>query len=69
MTQAVETGAARIEGQAGPFWPAPRPYPDLSTFGWQWQKEGRYWIAFAPLANDYVMTAIFFDGADIPHAS
>ena len=27
MTEAVATAITRIEQQAGPFWPAPRPYP------------------------------------------
>ncbi len=66
MTEAVARAAARIEKWAGPFWPAPRPYPDLAEYGWQWLKEGRYWIAFAKVSDDYAITGIFFDTANIP---
>ncbi len=35
MTEAVAMAAARIEEQAGPFWSAPRPYPDLVDLGFR----------------------------------
>ncbi len=66
MTEAVAMAAARIEEQAGPFWPSPRPYPELAAYGWQWLKEGRYWIAFAPTPGGYAVTGIFFETANIP---
>lgn len=66
MTEAVALAAVRIEAQAGPFWPVPRPYPDLADYGWQWLKQSRYWIAFTPVPNGYAITAVFFDTADIP---
>ena len=66
MVEAVARAAARIEQHAGPFWPAPRPYPDLSDLGWTWLKEGRYWVAFAAIADDYAITGLFFETSDIP---
>jgi hypothetical protein len=41
----VARAAQRIEAQRGPFFPAPRPYPNLTRPGWLWLKEGPYWIA------------------------
>jgi hypothetical protein len=66
MTEAIAMAATRIEEQAGPFYPAPRPYPELAVYGWQWLKEARYWVAFASFADAYAITGIFFDTADIP---
>ncbi len=66
MTEAVAMAAARIEERAGPFLPTPRPYPDLADLGWQWLKEGRYWIAFTVLQDGYAITGIFFETANIP---
>ncbi len=66
MVEAVAMAVARIEEQAGPFWPAPRPYPDLAEFGWQWLREGRYWIAFAQMVDGHAITGIFFETANIP---
>ena len=66
MTEAVAMAAARIEEQAGPFWPAPRPYPDLEAYGWQWLKEARYWIAFVPISSGYAITGVFYETANIP---
>lgn len=66
MTEAVEIAAVRIEAKEGPFWSAPRPYPDLADLSWQWLKQGRYWIAFAAAANGYAITGIFFETANIP---
>jgi len=66
MMEAVASAIARIEQQTGPFWPAPRPYPDLAEYGWRWLKEGRYWIAFASISEGYAITGIFFETANIP---
>jgi plasmid stabilization system protein ParE len=66
MTESVAVAAARIERQAGPFWPAPRPYPDVAGYGWRWLKEGRYWIAFTVTPEGYAATAIFYETANIP---
>jgi hypothetical protein len=66
MTEAMAMAAARIEEQAGPFWPAPRPYPGLAIYGWRWLKEARYWIAFTQISDGYAITGIFFDTANIP---
>ncbi len=65
MMEAVAMAAARIEEQAGPFLPTPRPYPDLADLGWQWLKEGRYWIAFDITQNGYAITGVFFETANI----
>ncbi len=35
MAEAIAMAVIRIEERAGPFWPAPRPYPDLADLGWQ----------------------------------
>lgn len=45
--------------------PAPRPYPKLRHEGLLWIKSGRYWIAYR-LQPTPIITAIFFDTADIP---
>lgn len=66
MTEAIALAAARIEEQAGPFRPAPRPYPDLADLGFRWLKAGRYWVAFAPSLSGYAITGVFFETADIP---
>jgi hypothetical protein len=66
MAEAVSHAASRIEAQAGPFWTAPRPYPELSWYGWQWLKVGRYWIAFTPIAGGHAITGVFFETANIP---
>jgi hypothetical protein len=66
MAEAIAMAAARIEEQAGPFSPAPRPYPDLATYGRRWLKEGRYWVAFVPISGGYAITSVFFETANIP---
>ena len=66
MTAAVAGAVRRIEVQAGPFWPAPRPYPDLAMYGWRWLKEARYWIAFADTPDGDTITGVFFETANIP---
>jgi hypothetical protein len=66
MTEAVAMAAGRIEDNPGPFWAAPRPYPDLSDLGWRWLKEGRYWVAFAGIPGGHAITGVFFDTANIP---
>ena len=66
LTEAVAVAVSRIEAGKGPFWPAPRPYPDLRDLEWQWLKEGRYWIAFVAATGGHAITGIFFDAADIP---
>ena len=66
MTEAVMAASVRIERRAGPFWPAPHPYPDLAELGWQWLKQGRYWVAYTQVTGDYAITGIFFETANIP---
>ncbi len=43
---------------------APRPYPELSTFGLLWLKCGRYWIAYD--LRGPTIASVFFDTDDIP---
>ena len=57
---------AQIEEQNGTFFPAPRPYPNLATYGWQWLKASRYWIAFTTTSTGYTITAVFFETSNIP---
>lgn len=66
MAEAVAAASMRIEAQAGPFRPAPRPYPELEAYGWQWLKQGRYWIAFSAVPGGYAVNAVFFETVDIP---
>jgi hypothetical protein len=40
--------------------------PGLSSYRWQWLKQGRYWVAFTALPDGYAITAIFFETANIP---
>ena len=44
---------------------APRPYPELRRAGRRWIIEGRYWIAYS-LSSPPVISAVFYDTADIP---
>jgi len=66
MAEAIAMAVIRIEERAGPFLSNPRPYPDLADLGWQWLKEGRYWIAFATITEGYAITGVFFETANIP---
>ena len=44
---------------------APRPYPTLAQPGRAWVKVGRYWFTYS-LNDPPVITAVFYDAADIP---
>jgi plasmid stabilization system protein ParE len=44
---------------------APRPYPQATKPGVTWVKVGRYWFAYRQHPN-LVITAIFYDAANIP---
>lgn len=44
---------------------APRPYPELESFGFLWIKRGRYWIAYDPTVP--VIAGVFFETDDIPN--
>ena len=46
--------------------PAPRPYPSLAQAGRRWIKAGSYWVAYS-IAVPPVITAVFYDQADIPN--
>ena len=56
----------RIEARRGRFFPAPRPYPNLTRPGWLWLKEGPYWIAYTPDPGGAVIQVVFHEAADIP---
>jgi plasmid stabilization system protein ParE len=58
--------AERIEAQRGPFFAAPRPYPNLTRSGWFWLKEGPYWIAYVSRPAGAVIQVFFHEAADIP---
>lgn len=62
----VAKAADRIETKRGPFFPAPRPYPQASLPGWLWLKQGPYWIGFASGQHGLVIRAVFHEAADIP---
>lgn len=66
MSEAIERAGARIEEQIGPFLLYPRPYPAILVDNWKWLKEARYWIAFEPVFDGYMITAVFYDTANIP---
>lgn len=44
---------------------APRPYPSLAQTSRAWIKVGLYWFAYS-LDKPPVITAVFYDAADIP---
>ena len=56
----------RIEAQRGPFFSAPRPYPNLIRADWLWLKEGPYWIAYTPDPAGSIIRVVFHQAADIP---
>jgi len=62
----IARAGARIDAQRGLFFPAPRPYPDLTRPGWLWLKEGPYWIAYVSDPRGAVIQVIFHEAADIP---
>jgi len=62
----IARAGERIEAQRGLFFPAPRPYPNLSRPGWLWLKEGPYWIAYASDPRGAVIQVVFHEAADIP---
>lgn len=66
MAEALRHAMAIIEAQTGPFFAAPRPYPDLDRLGWRWLKSGRYWVAFSAIPGGYAVDAIFHERANIP---
>ena len=61
LSQAMKQIANNPNGGLG----APRPYPGLAQPGRAWMKVGRYWFAYS-LDNPPVITAVFYDAADIP---
>ena len=69
MVQAIDAAMFRIEAQIGPFFPAPRPYPDLADLGFRWLKEGRYWVAVVEVTDGFVVTGVFFETANLPGRS
>jgi hypothetical protein len=69
ITEAVAMAGARIEEGAGPFFSAPRPYPELATYGWNWLKEARYWTAFTPVPSATRSPAYFLRPRTSPDAS
>lgn len=44
---------------------APRSYPGLARPGAAWMKVGRYWFGYSR-DDPPVITAVFYDAADIP---
>ncbi len=63
----VARAAERIEKGRGPFFPGPRPYPNLKRQGWLWLKEGPYWIEYVSDPAGGVIQVIFHEAADIPN--
>jgi plasmid stabilization system protein ParE len=64
---ALARAAERIEARRGPFLPTPRPYPSVARPGWQWLKQGSYWIGFASDMRGPIIRAVFHEAADIPN--
>ena len=62
----VARAGERIEAGRGQFFPAPRPYPNLTRSGWRWLKEGPYWIAYVPDSEGAVIQVVFHEAADMP---
>ncbi|MEJ0045674.1 MAG: hypothetical protein WDN04_05800 [Rhodospirillales bacterium] len=67
LRNTIAKAAERIEAQRGPFFPAPRPYPNLTRTGWLWLKEGPYWIAYGTDTAGPIIHALFHEAADIPN--
>jgi plasmid stabilization system protein ParE len=62
---ALETAWQKITSNPTAGLAAPRPYPHLARPGRAWVKAGRYWIAYTASPTP-VITAVFYDAADIP---
>lgn len=63
----IAKAGERIEAQRGPFFPTPRPYPNLTRPAWLWLKEGPYWIAYVSDSHGAVIQAVFHEAADTPN--
>ena len=55
----------RMETVPAPAYSAPRPYPELARYGWNWIIEGGYWFGFIP-GSTFLVTAVFHNTANIP---
>jgi plasmid stabilization system protein ParE len=65
LIAAIREASTVIESDSEVGISAPRPYPQLKRPGLAWVKAGRYWIAYR--RRPYlVITAVFYDAADIP---
>jgi hypothetical protein len=62
----IAKAGERIEIQRGPFFPTPRPYPNVSRPGWVWLKEGAYWIAYTLDPGGAIIRVVFHEAANIP---
>jgi hypothetical protein len=77
LIQAMETASDRVLSRKGRFYNAPRPYPELADYGFEWLIEHRYWIAIASVVRPTtpggrgerqipIIAGIFFDSSNIP---
>lgn len=65
LDAALYEAERKIEANPSGGLPAPRPYPRVARPGRAGVKAGRYWVAYTTTAPP-VITAIFYDAADIP---
>ena len=43
----------------------PRPYPALSTLAFRWIKVRRYWVSWAVVSGEAIITNILYESADM----
>lgn len=65
LERAIKEAAAQIEREPQAGIPAPRPYPTLARPDQAWCKVDRYWFRYS-LTSPPVITAVFYDAANIP---
>jgi hypothetical protein len=65
LMAALDVAEERIERDPAAGLIAPRPCPQLASYGLAWIRSGRYWIAYSTDQRP-VIAGVFFETANIP---
>ena len=65
LLAALQNALEKSENAVTDALPAPRPYPELSTFDLKWIKEGGYWFAYSQ-TKPPIIAAVFYEASNIP---
>jgi plasmid stabilization system protein ParE len=65
LIEAYDRAVQEIATNPGNSLTHPRPYPQLSAFGFRWIKIHRYWFGYAP-GQSAIITNIFDEAGDMP---